>query len=256
MRKSLWLSFGILCVALLAFAAVAFTQASVVAQAPAQSTAAPTDSSGASGAGNTTASACPTGLAAKVLPGLVQNMAQGAGAANAPTAQSAAPSGAATQAAGAPAAMTSPVCLVAELKGSNEVPTGDPKGIGFAAIGVDPTNNSIMFDVAVSGITLPATGMHIHVGADGVAGDIVVPADKFPDASGMATTTVMSIDPTLIQNILANPAGYYFNVHNQEFPGGALRGALKVYNPSDYPTAGASGSGSTTGGMDTPTASQ
>ncbi len=34
-------------------------------------------------------------------------------------------------------------------------------------------------------------------------------------------------NPTgIVQDILANPADYYVNVHNAEYPGGALRGQL------------------------------
>ncbi len=135
---------------------------------------------------------------------------------------------------GTMAAATEPVCLVAELSGAVEVPPGDPKGTGFAAISVDPLGNTVTFDVWVQGITLPAAAMHIHEAQPGVAGNIVVPADKAPDASGMVTTITANVDPALIQKIIANPGAYYFNVHNKDFPKGALRGQLETYEPADY----------------------
>ncbi len=36
----------------------------------------------------------------------------------------------------------------------------------------------------------------------------------------------VSADPVLIGQIIANPAGYYVNVHTTEFPAGAVRGQL------------------------------
>ena len=33
-------------------------------------------------------------------------------------------------------------------------------------------------------------------------------------------------NPELAQEILADPAGYYVNLHNRKFPAGALRGQL------------------------------
>ena len=34
--------------------------------------------------------------------------------------------------------------------------------------------------------------------------------------------------PALLAAIVANPAGYYVNVHNAEYPGGAVRGQLQL----------------------------
>ena len=34
------------------------------------------------------------------------------------------------------------------------------------------------------------------------------------------------LDPGEVQRILADPSGYYVNVHNTEFPNGAIRGQL------------------------------
>ena len=44
-----------------------------------------------------------------------------------------------------------------------------------------------------------------------------------PIASGCA-----SADDAVTSAILANPAGYYVNIHNADFPDGAVRGQLSL----------------------------
>ena len=36
----------------------------------------------------------------------------------------------------------------------------------------------------------------------------------------------LTANADLVHEILANPAGFYVNVHNAQFPGGAVRGQL------------------------------
>ncbi|MBX3064003.1 MAG: CHRD domain-containing protein [Anaerolineae bacterium] len=123
--------------------------------------------------------------------------------------------------------ITEPVCFVVYLTGAAEVPgPGDPDGYGVAAISFDPTTNVISFEVAVSGLTLPATASHIHMAPVGESGDVVVPANGMPDANGMQLSTSDPVDPALLQSILANPSDFYFNVHTSDYPGGAVRGQL------------------------------
>src|SRR5215207_10623560 len=112
--------------------------------------------------------------------------------------------------------------LVANLLGSDERPDpGDPDGSGAAAVTIDPADNSVCYDLAVAGIE-PATLAHIHRGARGVAGPVVVNfTPPTPTSSGSVTA-----DALLVEEILANPAGFYVNVHNASFPGGAVRGQL------------------------------
>jgi hypothetical protein len=102
---------------------------------------------------------------------------------------------------------------------------GDPDGSGTASLRFNPGQGEVCFELTVSNIGLPATGAHIHVGTETEAGDVVVPLDPAPDASGSASGCV-SADPALIQAIMQNPEGYYVNVHNEEFPDGAVRGQL------------------------------
>ena len=111
------------------------------------------------------------------------------------------------------------------LKGKAEVPgPGDADGSGSARITLDRTLNQVCFTIHVSRLTLPALAAHIHQGATGVAGPIVLtlaPPDATGTSSGCAVAT-----PDLVNAILTNPSGYYVNVHTTDFPNGALRGQL------------------------------
>ena len=64
---------------------------------------------------------------------------------------------------------------------------------------------------------------HIHVGAAGTSGDVVVTLDA-PNRGFSANCA--RVDPMLAGEIADNPAGFYVNVHNDEFPAGAIRGQL------------------------------
>jgi hypothetical protein len=125
------------------------------------------------------------------------------------------------------------VTLEAELVGSNEVPgPGDPDGAGVATVEVAPRSRVLCFSIAVEGIALPATAAHVHVGEAGVAGDPVVtlepPVAFGSGAAGTSAGCLTGLSKRLLKAIVADPAGYYVNVHNAEFPDGALRGQLSA----------------------------
>jgi hypothetical protein len=107
----------------------------------------------------------------------------------------------------------------ATLTGPAEVPgPGDTDGLGFAVVTIDGTH--VHYTVFAQNIGAP-TAAHIHIGAAGVAGDVVVPLNVNTLTNGTADVT-----QELANQINANPSGYYVNVHNAEFPGGAIRGQL------------------------------
>jgi hypothetical protein len=114
--------------------------------------------------------------------------------------------------------------LTATLTGSNEVPAADPDGSGTVTFHLLRGAAVICFAITVKNITLPAAAAHIHQGAAGVNGNVVVPL-KAPDASGSASGCVNSTR-TLVAAILGNPSGYYANVHTTDYPAGAIRGQL------------------------------
>ena len=114
--------------------------------------------------------------------------------------------------------------LTATLTGAAEVPgPGDPDGGGSAVITLNQGQNEVCFELTVTNIA-PATLAHIHVGAAGAAGDAVVTLTP-PPTEGSSKGCV-SASAELIKDIRQNPANYYVNVHNAEFPDGAVRGQL------------------------------
>jgi CHRD domain len=115
--------------------------------------------------------------------------------------------------------------LNATLTGAAEVPgPGDPDGAGTALLRLRIGQGQICHTLSVSNITLPAAAAHIHLGAAGVAGPVVVTLVT-PDADGNVQGCV-AVDRALVKQILMNPAGYYVNVHTSDFPAGAVRGQL------------------------------
>lgn len=111
------------------------------------------------------------------------------------------------------------------MSGPQEVPgPGDDDGQGEAWLYIDGTTNTVCWHMVTAGIALPAAGAHIHVGAQGESGGVVV-ALSAPGADGAATGCTEA-DAEVVEAILENPSGYYVNVHTGEFPDGAVRGQL------------------------------
>lgn len=111
------------------------------------------------------------------------------------------------------------------LTGAAEAPgPGDPDGSGTATITLNPGQEQVCWEIQVADITLPATAAHIHEAPVGEPGPVVVPLSA-PDASGFASGCT-SADREEIMEIIQHPEEYYVNVHNVDFPAGALRGQL------------------------------
>lgn len=142
-------------------------------------------------------------------------------------------------------ALAAETTLSATLAGGDaEVPPGDPDGSGTASIVIDPAAGTLCWDFSTTNVG-PGTMSHIHAGAAGAAGDVVVPLDT----DGFEESSEGCIEPmedaAVLQEILDAPGDYYLNVHTEEFPGGAVRGQLaaapgntSVSGPSSGPLAG------------------
>lgn len=109
------------------------------------------------------------------------------------------------------------------MTGAAEVPgPGDTDGTGTASITLNHSKGEVCYDLTVQDVQNP-TAAHIHVGAAGASGPPKVTLKA--NAQGQWKGCVAA-DKDLIKDLMQNPANYYVNVHNAEFPGGALRGQL------------------------------
>ena len=128
--------------------------------------------------------------------------------------------------------------LETTLDGRNEVATGakskrvvgDPNGTGEAYVfGIDGDPKTLCYVLTVDKLS-GATAAHIHEGPAGSNGPVVVnlaaPADGNAADCLTEGETGKFVGDQTVAEILANPSNYYVNVHNQEFPGGAVRGQL------------------------------
>ena len=110
------------------------------------------------------------------------------------------------------------------MDGKQEVPgPGDTDGRGKAKLTMNHDKGEICWDISVSKIQAP-TMAHIHMGTAGQAGDVKIPLEKAANGSWKGCKTV---EKAVMEEIMQNPSNFYVNVHNAEFPNGALRGQLK-----------------------------
>lgn len=113
--------------------------------------------------------------------------------------------------------------LVANLNGAREVPgPGDPNGTGRAVIRLHRALHKVCVRATWSHIGTP-NAAHIHIGARGVAGGVKV---TLSTAVTGGSHCKGSVSGKLIRRIKRHPGNFYFNIHTNAFPGGAIRGQL------------------------------
>lgn len=108
----------------------------------------------------------------------------------------------------------------AALSGANEVPAVATAASGFGVLALNPTTNQISGFVKTAGIT--GTAAHIHEGAAGVAGGVIVPLTQTATDSGVWVVAPGQL-LTAAQVASFNAGNLYFNVHSAANAGGEIR---------------------------------
>jgi hypothetical protein len=141
-----------------------------------------------------------------------------------------------------------PLVFTASLAASNEVPpiaNAESTAAGDVTVTITPTRDAsnaitggtVAMNFTMRNLTAASTirAAHIHTGAAGVNGGIIVDSG-LTAATAIATPagtagferTNITADAATINNIVSNPAGFYFNVHTALNPGGVARGQLRA----------------------------
>jgi len=106
--------------------------------------------------------------------------------------------------------------------GKAESSPGAPQGTGAAVIAFHGTSVVCWRFAHLHGF-VSATFAHIHIGAKGKSGNIVVPLSTGPALHHQGCVPVSA---ALVKAIERHPAGYYVNVHSARYPSGAVRAQL------------------------------
>ncbi len=107
------------------------------------------------------------------------------------------------------------------LSGANEVPPLTTPASGTATVTINP-DRSVSVKVTVTGMT--ATASHIHEGAAGTNGPVIVPFTKTAD-NAFASSDGAKLTESQYTSYKAG--NLYVNVHSAAHPGGEVRAQIK-----------------------------
>lgn len=120
--------------------------------------------------------------------------------------------------------LTDGVTLIIALTGEAEgVGLGDPDGSGTAELLIDSVRGRLCYALTVENIA-PAQLAHIHRSPVVEAGGPIIVQLEAP--TNGASERCVAVAPAVAALLLSNRADYYVNVHNADYPGGAVRGQL------------------------------
>jgi len=109
---------------------------------------------------------------------------------------------------------------------------GDPDATGIGTITLNPgtggNTGSADVHIMLTNIDFPLALWHIHTGAANTQGPVFIDFGN-PEtyrSGDMMMGTVPNLSTTNIQAVLANPSGFYLNIHNGPFGAGAIRDQL------------------------------
>ena len=129
--------------------------------------------------------------------------------------------------------------FVSFLNGAQEAPT--PRvtpAFGNGTVLLNAARTQITINLTFQGLLAPISIAHIHNGAFGVGGPVIL------DIRDLITTSNMGMAGTIVNGTLSVTAAQadvllagngYFNIHTSLFPGGEIRGQINVVpEPSTY----------------------
>ena len=127
------------------------------------------------------------------------------------------------------------------LTGAQEIPAVVTTAAGQGTVVISADGSTITYLVTYSGLSGSVAAAHIHTGAAGIAGGVILPLTAGPSPmTGTLTAANFAASgsvTTFAQAVAAIRAGTtYFNLHTAANPGGELRGQIAVTVSAPAPT--------------------
>ncbi len=120
---------------------------------------------------------------------------------------------------------------VGTLGGASQVPVNASTATGAVTINI-LSATSLSVSLTFSGLTGGnASAAHIHQGAPGLSGAVIIPFTGFPSVtsgtySNTFTDSGNGVITGVISDLQSQKLPYYVNIHNATFPGGEIRANL------------------------------
>lgn len=109
--------------------------------------------------------------------------------------------------------------FTATLSAGQEVPPTDSRGTGIATFTLD--ESGLQYSVSVTGLASKLTSAHLHLGALGVSGPVIVPI-AFQGSQTKGKWTNLSQEQ--LNELRAS--NVYVNVHTEKYQSGEVRGQV------------------------------
>jgi CHRD domain len=121
------------------------------------------------------------------------------------------------------AALAATADFTAEATPDQESDGGRAGASASGKFSIDTAAREFCYTVTTKSLD-DAVAAHIHKGAAGVNGDVVIPLEQGKFNGGEAC---VSATGAILEGIISEPAGYYLNVHTPDHQAGAVRGQLE-----------------------------
>lgn len=115
--------------------------------------------------------------------------------------------------------------FAARMNGAQQVPSVTTNALGLGIFHLNDTRDTLCFEMTATGLSGAITGIHIHEGATGVNGGVLV--DLMPYQSGnriKGTISGSTLTPSLVQKMFAGQL--YLNLHTAANMNGEIRGQI------------------------------
>lgn len=121
--------------------------------------------------------------------------------------------------------LTRKFLFAARLDGAQEVPAVTTNALGVAYLQLNATRDTLCFEMTATGLSGAITGIHIHQGAMGVSGPVLLNLATYLSGNRIkGTVTGASLSPSFLAMLFAG--NFYLNVHTAANANGEIRGQI------------------------------